>query len=277
MQDALDALTDDVRSTHPEQILIVTGAGVSHASGIPTFRGNDPDAIWKRDVTELGTRAFFSENPAGSWQWYLSRFDKVSGAKPNPGHHAIAALERFQTERGGDFLLVTQNVDTLHEQAGSKRMVKVHGTSDRYRCSRSGCELGALEGSIAASEVDLTAFRANPVEANVPRCPSCGAFLRMHVLWFDEVYAGHDDYQWSRVLDAAKVQARLVIFAGTSFSVGVTELVTQSARARRVPVFNIDPTPRISKPGIMPIAASAEVALVEVCKRLGVAEGAAWA
>ncbi|MDI1450945.1 Sir2 family NAD-dependent protein deacetylase [Polyangium sp. 6x1] len=271
MQDALAALTDAVRSTHPEQILIVTGAGVSHASGIPTFRGSDPDAVWKRDVTELGTHEFFREDPAGSWKWYLSRFDKLEGAKPNPGHHAIAALERFQLERGGEFLLVTQNVDTLHEQAGSQRMIKVHGTSDRYRCSQVGCDLGAPEGSIKASEVDLAAFRANPVEANVPRCPSCGSFLRMHVLWFDEAYAGHHDYQWRRVGVAAQVQARLVIFAGTSFSVGVTDFVTKLALRRRVPIFNIDPTPRISEPGILSIAAGAEVALVEVCKQLGVA------
>ena len=270
MQDALAALTDAVRSTHTEQILIVTGAGVSHASGIPTFRGSDPGAIWKRDVTELGTHAFFCEDPAGSWQWYLSRFEKLEGAKPNPGHHAIAALERFQIERGGDFLLITQNVDTLHEQAGSRRMIKVHGTSDRYRCSRVGCELGALEGSIAASEVDLVAFRANPVEANVPRCPSCASFLRMHVLWFDETYAGHRDYQWRQVGIAAQVKARLVVFAGTSFSVGVTELVTNFALRRRVPVFNIDPTPRIDESGVVSVAAGAEVAFVEVCKRLGV-------
>ncbi|MDI3282583.1 Sir2 family NAD-dependent protein deacetylase [Polyangium sp. 15x6] len=277
MQDALATLTDAVRSTQADQILIVTGAGVSHASGIPTFRGSDPDAIWKRDVTELGTHAFFCEDPAGSWQWYLSRFENLEGKKPNPGHHAIVALERFQIERGGEFLLITQNIDTLHEQAGSRRMIKVHGTSDRYRCSRVGCELGAPEGSIAASEVDLTAFRANPVEANVPRCPSCGSFLRMHVLWFDETYAGHHDYHWRRVGFAAQVQAQLVIFAGTSFSVGVTDLVTKLALRRHVPVFNIDPTPRVHERGIMSIAAGAEVALVEVCKRLGVAVGAGTA
>jgi NAD-dependent deacetylase len=271
MQAAVAALVEAVRSTHSEQILIVTGAGVSHASGIPTFRGSDPGAIWKHDVKKLGKYAFFRKDPAGSWQWYLSRFEKLEGARPNPGHHAIAALERFQIERGGDFLLVTQNVDTLHEQAGSQRLVKVHGTSDRYRCSRVGCELGAHEGSIAASEIDLAAFRANPVEAHVPRCPSCGAFLRMHILWFDETYEGHRDYQWQRVGIAAEVEARLVIFAGTSFSVGVTEHVTHFAQARKVPVFNIDPTPRIHEPGIVSIAAGAEVALVEVCKTLGVA------
>ncbi|WP_224243556.1 SIR2 family NAD-dependent protein deacylase [Hyalangium gracile] len=271
MQEALSALIEAVQATHPGQILIVTGAGVSHASGIPTFRGTDKDAIWKRDVMELGTYRFFRENPAGSWQWYLSRFAKLEGARPNPGHLAITALERFQLARGGDFLLVTQNIDTLHEQAGTQRMIKVHGSSDRFRCSVPDCSLGEPEGSIAASEVDLTAFRKEPVEANVPRCPACGGFLRMHVLWFDEYYAEHRDYGWHAACRAAEQEARLVIFAGTSFAVGVTDMVLRAARMRDVPVFNIDPTPRISDDDVTSIAAGAEVALVEVCKALGVA------
>lgn len=268
MQKAISTLLETVRATHPGQILIVTGAGVSHASGIPTFRGTDKDAIWKRDVTELGTYRFFRENPAGSWQWYLSRFANLEGKQPNPGHFAITALERFQLARGGDFLLVTQNIDTLHEQAGTQRMIKVHGSSDRFRCSVDDCALGAPEGTIAASEVDLTAFRKDPVEANVPRCPSCGGFLRMHVLWFDEYYAEHQSYGWQAVCRSAE-EAQLVIFAGTSFSVGVTDLVLRSARFRNVPVFNIDPAPRVSGDGVMSIAAGAEVVLVEVCKALG--------
>jgi NAD-dependent deacetylase len=271
MQQALSALVRAVQATHPGQILIVTGAGVSHASGIPTFRGSDPNAIWKRDVTELGTYQFFCENPAGSWQWYLSRFDKAEGARPNPGHLAITALERFQLARGGDFLLVTQNIDTLHEQAGTRRMLKVHGTSDRFRCSEPGCVLAAPEGSIAASQVELTAFRKNPVEANVPRCPSCGGLLRMHILWFDEYYTEHLSYGWEAVCRSAEEEARLVIFAGTSFSVGVTDLVLRSARRRNVPIFNIDPAPRVSGDGVTSLSAGAELVLVEVCKALGLA------
>jgi len=271
MHDGFRSLVDAIESTNPGQILMVTGAGVSLASGIPTFRGSDVGAIWKRDVTELGTYAFFEEDPAGSWAWYLSRFGKIKDAKPNPGHWAIAALERFQLDRGGDFLLVTQNVDTLHEQAGSKRMIKVHGTSDRYRCSRVGCIFGAPEGSIFASNVDIEPFTQNPIRANVPTCPACGSFLRMHVLWFDETYVGHKNYRWPEVCKAVETEAELVIFAGTSFSVGVTELVLQISRLRDVPVFNIDPTPRVDDSHIVPIAAGSETVLVEVCKELGIA------
>ncbi len=270
MDAALEQLVSAVARTNPAQILIVTGAGISLASGIPTFRGTDPGAIWKKDVTQLGTHRFFKENPAGSWEWYLSRFDKVAGALPNPGHRAIAALERFQLARGGQFLLVTQNIDTLHEQAGSKEMVKVHGTSDRYRCDRQGCKNGPPKGSVPASSVDLTAFRADPRNTHlVPRCLECGGFLRMHILWFDEYYTEHDDYQFARVRLAAERDSRLVIFVGTSFSVGVTALVLDGARERDVPVFNIDPTPRIDEPGITHVVAPSETDLVDLCTAVG--------
>lgn len=269
MTEALTDLTNAIRDTHPGQILIVTGAGISLASGIPTFRGNDAGAIWKKDVTQLGTHRFFVEDPAGSWQWYLSRFDRVADAKPNPGHHAIAALEKWQIARGGDFLLVTQNIDLLHEQAGSSRMVKVHGTSDRYRCDKRGCRNGPPNGSVPASSIDLTQFRANPTRMTVPRCLECGGFLRMHILWFDEVYTGHADYKFDTVVKSAEREARLVLFVGTSFSVGVTALVVDGARMRGIPIYNIDPTPRIDEDEITHVAMPAEVALVEICKALG--------
>jgi NAD-dependent deacetylase len=264
------SLTRAVEATNPDQIFVLTGAGVSFASGIPTFRGNDPGAIWKRDITELGTNKFFRENPAGSWQWYLSRFDNLRDTKPNPGHFAIAALERYQLARGGDFLLVTQNVDTLHEQAGSKQMIKVHGSCDRYRCSRMGCLFGSPDGSIWASSVDLTEFQANPVEANVPRCPLCNSFMRMHILWFDETYVGHNSYRWRDICEAIETKAKLVIVAGTSFSVGVTELVRHFCSDRDVPIFNIDPAPNAHDANITNIPGGSEVVLVEVCKELGI-------
>lgn len=247
-------------------VLFVTGAGVSLASGIPTFRGKDPGAVWSKDVTELGTVRYFNREPAGSWSWYLSRFDQVLDVKPNPAHHALVTLEQWQLARGGKFLLVTQNVDPLHERAGSKALVKVHGSAEKVRCSAEGCRFGAPKGWIWRTEVDLTAFRANPIDANVPKCPACGALLRQHVLWFDEYYTGHADYQWPRVL-AAAAEAKLVVFAGTSHSVGVTQLVYEAAMDRGVPAFSIDPH-AASLPGLIGVAAGAEVALVEVCAAL---------
>ncbi len=263
----LDELVQTLERTRG-QWLLVTGAGVSLASGIPTFRGKDPEAIWARNVTELGTVAYFSRNPALSWQWYLSRFEKVLSARPNPAHFALAALERWQLARGGDFLLVTQNVDTLHEQAGSRELVKVHGSVDRVRCSAHGCRLGAPFGSLPRDSVDLGALLAHPVDENVPRCPACGELLRQHVLWFDEYYNSHADYQFERVLRAAKA-AKLVLFAGTSFAVGVTELVLEEASWRDVPVFSIDPAGLRPHAQVRTVTAPAEEALVEVCRRLG--------
>jgi NAD-dependent deacetylase len=245
-------------------VLFVTGAGISLASGIPTFRGKDPGAVWAKDVTELGTVRYFHAEPAGSWKWYLGRFEKVLLAEPNAGHRALVELEQWQLARGGQFLLITQNVDPLHERAGSKQLVKVHGSADRVRCSNDGCRFAAPAGSIPRAQVDLAAFLANPIDANVPRCPACGELLRQHVLWFDEYYTGHQDYQWRRVLEAASTAA-LVVFVGTSFSVGVTQLVLEAAQDRGVPVFSIDPAARAS-PGIIGIAAAAEVTLAEVCR-----------
>ena len=260
----IDALAEALRRTKG-LVLVVTGAGVSLASGIPTFRGKDPGAVWAKDVTELGTNRYFRREPAGSWSWYLQRFEKVLAAQPNTGHRALVALERW---RGPEFLLITQNIDPLHERAGSRQLVKVHGSADRVRCSREGCCFGAPHGSIARAEVDVSAFLANPIDAHVPRCPECDALLRQHVLWFDEYYNGHDDYQWPRVLSAAAT-AELVIFAGTSHSVGVTQLVYESAQDRHTPMFSIDPVAS-PLPGVQGIAAGSEVALVEVCLRLNV-------
>jgi NAD-dependent deacetylase len=238
-------------------MVVVTGAGVSVASGIPTFRGSDPGAVWKRDVTELGTRRYFEADPVGSWSWYMERFDRALAARPNAAHAALVAIERWQAARGAEFLLVTQNVDTLHERAGSERVVKVHGSADRVRCSRAGCRLGAPHGSLPRDEAALAAFRREPRREHLPVCPQCGALLRQHVLWFDEHYGEHDDYGLPRIL-AAAARAGLVLFAGTSFSVGITDLLLQAAWRAGATTLAIDPSPAASLPGVRFLAAAAE-------------------
>lgn len=241
MTDATETLCQHLRAKREGFLLVVTGAGISLASGIPTFRGTDDDAIWSKDVTELGTHYFFRENPVGSWRWYLKRFENLVGAEPNAGHQALVELERWQRERG-EFLLVTQNIDALHAAAGSEHLVEVHGRADRVRCGSAGCELGAPRGWIPRAEIDQETFLADPKPETVPRCPSCGDFLRQHVLWFDETYQGHEHYQWERVVEAA-MRAELVLLIGTSCSVGVTELVLQCARRNKTPAFLVDPGP----------------------------------
>ena len=98
--DACATLAGALDAVASGYLVVVTGAGVSHASGIPTFRGTDPGAVWKRDVTELGTNRYFEEDPAGSWTWYTSRFDMVLEKQPNPAHQALAAIERWHVSHG---------------------------------------------------------------------------------------------------------------------------------------------------------------------------------
>jgi NAD-dependent deacetylase len=229
-------------------ILVLTGAGISLASGIPTFRGTDEGAVWTRDVTEMGTYRFFRRDPVGSWQWYRQRFLIALRAKPNAAHFALAALERWHLDRGGEFLLVSQNIDTLHEQAGSLEFAKVHGSADRARCSSPRCPSGLTE-TVAVADLDFSAFEQEPRLEAIPRCTRCQSLMRPHVLWFDEMYTGHVDYRWPTVTKACD-RISLVLAVGTSFSVGVTELIALAANQRRAPLFIVDPSAAPCPPGL---------------------------
>ena len=268
MSGAAQPLVESLRAI-AGPLLVVTGAGISQASGIPTFRGPEPEAVWKQSDQEKATFGYFLRDPVGQWLWYLRRFRTLEAAEPNPAHRALAALERWQQGRGGEFLLVTQNIDTLHEQAGSSRIIKVHGTSDRLRCSSDGCAMGAPEGSLPRADVDLEHFRQSPSTDSLPRCPDCGAILRAHVLFFDEYYQEHHDYRFDEVVAAAD-SAAVVLFVGTSFSVGVTDLVLRAAARMGSPCFSVDPNsqPRVQPSGVTAISAPAETLLPEVCERL---------
>lgn len=246
------------------RIVVLTGAGMGLASGIPTFRGTDPDAVWARDVTELGTRRYFEFDPAGSWRWYRARFGALARAEPNPGHHALVALERWARASGRDFLLVTQNIDTLHRRAGSEHLVEVHGRADRLRCSARGCANAAPLGSIDAAAVSWEEFTAHPVDENVPRCPACGARLRPHVLWFDEYYTEHVDYQFDRAMAAFR-RADLLLCVVTSFSVGITAAALES----RAEKWSLDPSEADPPCGVRPWRAAQEVALPALVAGLG--------
>jgi NAD-dependent SIR2 family protein deacetylase len=229
-------------------VLVLTGAGVSLASGIPTFRGTDEGAVWTRDVTELGTYRFFRRDPVRSWQWYRQRFGTAVGAKPNAAHFAIAELERWHRDRGGQFLLVTQNLDTLHEQAGSAGIAKVHGSADRARCSSPQCPSGSIE-TVAMADLDFAELEREPRVEAIPRCPRCHSLMRPHVLWFDEMYTDHVDYRWPAVTEACG-RMGLVLAVGTSFSVGVTDWIGSAANQRRAPMFIVDPTAAPGPPGL---------------------------
>lgn len=144
---------------------VLTGAGVSAESGVPTFRG--PGGMWRnRDPISLATPEAFAADPKTVWEWYQWRRGLIRKCNPNPGHEAIAAIEREKE----DFLLVTQNVDGLHRLAGSRKMIEFHGNIWVVRCA--GCD---------REEEVRSDFPVLP-----PRCASCGAPLRPGVVWFGE-------------------------------------------------------------------------------------------
>ena len=254
-------------------LAVVTGAGISHASGIPTFRGTDPKAVWRQSDMALATFDYFRRDPVGQWQWDLKRFEAVAAARPNPAHRALVDLETWLTARGGSFALITQNIDTLHEEAGSSRMIKIHGTSDRVRCSAVGCRHGSPAGSLPTADVSFEAFVASPSLETLPLCPECCSLLRAHVLFFDEYYGEHQDYRFSEAEEIAQ-SADLMLFVGTSFQVGITDVFLRSGILRRIPLFSIDPGSSATPPwpDLQILRSPAEELLPEVCHRLGAIE-----
>jgi len=265
-----DRIAGLIAGAGDELPLFVTGAGVSVASGIPTFRGADPDAIWRTNDIEIATFRALKATPQRFWEWYARRFLSLRGKQPNAAHRALAAIDRALAGQGRDFLLVTQNIDTLHEQAGARRMVKVHGTSDRVRCARYGCEHGAPAGSLPLPDEDLDRYAKEIAEDRVPVCPACGSVMRPHVLLFDEFYTEHVDYGFDRV-EAASARAAFIAFIGTSLSVGVTAFLESAARRRGVPALLIDPAPAPPGSGttLSHVAARSEELLPMVVERIG--------
>lgn len=219
--------------------LFVTGAGISIASGIPPFRGT-PDAVWEQSVMEKGTVAFFQRNPVAHWKWFLGVFGTCREAKPNPAHHALKDIEETLFEAGRSSLTVTQNVDGLHTQAGQTNLIEVHGSLTYLRCTSRNCVNGEPKGVILWDDALTARFQAEPSFGNLPRCSHCRSLLRPHVLWFDESYSGHASYGFDaveRFLDKMTV----VLFAGTSFAVNITDMILAAAYQRAVPMFLIDP------------------------------------
>jgi NAD-dependent deacetylase len=238
MSDALiDQLATDLTASVAP--LFITGAGISVASGIQPFRGTD-GAVWSQTVLEMGTQRMFRQDPARQWKWYLDRFDSCRGARPNAAHDAITQLQAWKAMEGVPLRVVTQNIDGLHVDAGTKDVIEVHGKARHVRCSRPRCENGSPKGLLPWDESQFAAFRADPVVENLPRCPACGLLLRPHVLWFDETYVEHFDYRFDEATELFW-KADLVVFVGTSFAVTITENALIAAGMKGAHVWSIDP------------------------------------
>ncbi len=221
-----------------QKILVISGAGISVASGIAPFR-KDPNAIWEKDITERGTFRYFIQNPADSWAWYHQRFSNLVGKQPNPAHHALKDLEDYCQSQNKEFTLVTQNVDGLHRQANSQNVIEIHGQAQYSRCAKVGCDHGAPQGLISNQQLDFSAFIKSKDQSDLPHCSLCQTVLRPHVLWFDERYDDHEDYRFDQAYEAFE-SADLMIAIGTSFSVGITEMALMLAERKQIPFWGID-------------------------------------
>ena len=150
-------------------LAVLTGAGVSAESGVATFRG--PGGLWRgRSALDLATPEAFRRDPAEVWEFYDARFTGLQGVAPNDGHRALAALEATRPR----FWLLTQNVDGLHREAGSRNVIELHGTIRLARCS--GC----------SRETPIEAALRGWIRGTVPVCEVCNAHLRPAVVWFGE-------------------------------------------------------------------------------------------
>ncbi len=194
---------------HAQQVTVLTGAGVSKESGVPTFR-DALDGLWARyDPQQLATVDAFQRDPKLVWDWYAYRRDLVRQAQPNAGHYALAQLEQYFPA----LTLITQNVDDLHEQAGSSDVIHLHGNIAQSKC------FADCQGK--PTLIDLTQL---DYETTPPNCPHCGAYLRPDVVWFGE----------NLPLDALNRAASLSQQADVMLVVGTSGLVTPAATLPQV-------------------------------------------
>lgn len=213
-----------------DRIAVLTGAGVSAESGIPTFRDAQTGLWAQYRAEDLATPEAFRRNPRMVWDWYAMRREGVLRAAPNAGHLALVALERIITERGGTFALITQNVDGLHAAAGSRSVIELHGNIRRVKCFSCG----------------RIAQRWEPTDDPPPRCAACGGLLRPDVVWFGErLPADALDAAW-----AAAEGCDVFLSIGTSGLVEPAASLPRAAlrRGATVLTINLDVETRAAQP-----------------------------
>ena len=203
------------------RVVVLTGAGVSQESGLRTFRDAQVGVWAQYKPEDLATPEAFHRNPKLVWDFYTTRREGAGTTEPNPGHYALVDLEN----RFAEFMLITQNIDGLHQRAGSQNLVELHGNLRRIRCSR-GCGI-----------VD----EWQELPENVPVCPHCGALLRPDVVWFGEQLPV-DGLQ--AAIDATDT-CQVFFSIGTSGLVQPAASLAFAARSRGAVVIeiNYEPTP----------------------------------
>lgn len=189
-------------------VTILTGAGVSAESGVPTFRQAQTGLWAQYDPHDLATPAAFRRDPKLVWDWYAWRRELVSQAQPNPAHLALVEMAR----RVPHFALVTQNVDNLHQRAGSQNVIELHGNITRIKCAKDGRIISSWPKS----------------DETPPRCPDCGHYLRPDVVWFGESLPPH----------ALEQSMQLAQGSDLFFSIGTSALVQPAASLPLLAVEN---------------------------------------
>jgi len=216
------------RLRRARHVVAFTGAGVSAESGIPTFRDRQ-SGLWENfDAQALATPDAFERDPALVWGWYEWRRLKVQAARPNPAHQAIAALQ----QRAARFTLITQNVDDLHERAGSSGVLHLHGRICNPYCAACGCQHTLAGASDAQPE---GGGRIEPA-----RCAHCGGRVRPGVVWFGESLPRRP---WEQAVEAAR-GADAFLCIGTSSVVEPAAGLTRAAIAAGAATIqvNVDST-----------------------------------
>ncbi len=222
-----------------KSITVLTGAGVSAASGVPTFRGSG--GLWKNFAAQqLATPEAFGKDPRTVWEWYNWRREILSKCEPNAAHHVLSAWSR----RYPGFTLITQNVDGLHEKAGTENVIRYHGSIWEVFCWK------PCPGSPARWS-DMTV----PFPVIPPKCPYCGGLLRPGVVWFGEAID-------PEVLHRSSAAARCDLF----FTIGTSAQVYPAAglvdSAHMEGAFTVEINPEASAGSVdLAIAEPAEVAL----------------
>jgi NAD-dependent deacetylase len=227
------------------RVAVLTGAGVSAESGVPTFR-EAQTGLWARyKPEELATPEAFQRNPRLVWEWYAWRQKRVRQAEPNPGHLALADLER----RIAEFTLITQNVDGLHRRAGSQQVLELHGNLFRVKCFD---EDRSVESWPDSEEIP-------------PRCPRCGALLRPDVVWFGEMLPA----SVLRAAEQAAASAEVFFSIGTSALVYPAADLPFAALRAGATVVEINPQPTPLSPHVtFSLNGSAGAVLPELAARI---------
>ncbi len=220
------------------EVFVLTGAGISVASGLSTFRGSG-GMYAGHNACDLASPEGFARDPALVWNWYIERIRHGINAKPNPAHIALAELETL----AASVTIVTSNVDLLHEAVGSTRVFKLHGNIMQTLCT--SCQ------TVAPLKVkELPAVCSTEL---LPTCP-CGGLLRPNIVWFGE-------YPWPDAIRAVNFdlpESDILLEIGSS---GVVSYgFAQMAVRKRIPVVRINPDP-VEEPGVFCIGEGAEVAL----------------